>query len=59
MTLTGGGSGFFIVDTDDPRELTDFLQPCTDLVSWDVHAIYELSCHRMLDHSRQQRHAAA
>lgn len=41
--LTGGGSGFFIVDTDDPRELTDFLQPYMDSVSWDVHPIYELS----------------
>jgi hypothetical protein len=40
--LAGGGAGFMLIDTDDPRELTDILQPYMDLVSWDVHAVYEL-----------------
>lgn len=40
--LAGGGAGFMIVETDDARELTSMLEPYMDLVSWDVHAIYEL-----------------
>src|SRR5215210_1745647 len=31
--LAGGGSGFLLVETDDPRELTAFLQPYMDLMS--------------------------
>jgi hypothetical protein len=37
--LVGGGAGFLIVDYDDPRELTAFLQPYMDLMSFDVRAI--------------------
>ena len=37
--LAGGGAGFLLVDYDDPRELTAFLQPYMDLMSWDVRAI--------------------
>ena len=40
--LAGGGAGFLIVETNDPRELNQFLQPYMDLMSWDVRAIYEL-----------------
>ncbi|MBB5156043.1 DUF3303 family protein [Saccharopolyspora phatthalungensis] len=32
--LAGGGSGLLLIDTDDPHELTDFLQLYMDLVSW-------------------------
>jgi hypothetical protein len=39
--LVGGGAGFLIVDYDDPHELTAFLQPYMDLMSWDVRAITE------------------
>ena len=39
--LAGGGAGFLIVDYDDPRELTAFLQPYMDLMSFDVRAITE------------------
>ncbi len=39
--LAGGGSGFLLVDYDDPRELTAFLQPYMDLMSWDVRAVTE------------------
>jgi hypothetical protein len=39
--LVGGGAGFMIVEASE-RDLTHLLQPYMDLVSWDVHAIYEL-----------------
>ncbi len=39
--LVGGGAGFLVVDYDDPRELTAFLQPYMDLMSFDVRAITE------------------
>lgn len=39
--LVGGGSGFLVVDYDDPRELTAFLQPYMDVMSFDVRAITE------------------
>ena len=41
-SLAGGGAGFMLVETDDPRELTEILQPYMDLVNWDVHAAYEI-----------------
>lgn len=41
-TLAGGGSGFLLVEMDDPHELTAFLQPYMDLMSWDVRAVYGL-----------------
>ena len=40
--LVGGGAGFLLIDYDDPREVTAFLQPYMDLMSFDVRAIYEL-----------------
>ena len=39
--LVGGGAGFLLVDYDDPRELTRFLQPYMDLMGFDVRAITE------------------
>ena len=39
--LVGGGAGFLLVDYDDPREVTAFLQPYMDLMSFDVRAITE------------------
>jgi len=41
--LAGGGAGFLIVEYDDARELTRFLQPYMDLMSFDVRAITELN----------------
>ncbi|MBV9231805.1 MAG: DUF3303 domain-containing protein [Chloroflexi bacterium] len=38
--LAGGGAGFLLLETDDPRQVTAFLQPYMDLVSFDVHAAY-------------------
>jgi len=40
--LAGGGAGFLIVDYDDIGELTAFLQPYMDLMSFDVRAIHSL-----------------
>lgn len=40
--LASGGAGFLIVDYDDIRQLTAFLQPYMDLMSFDVRAIYQL-----------------
>jgi hypothetical protein len=40
--LAGGGAGFLLVDYDDIRELTAFLQPYMDLMSFDVRAVYQL-----------------
>ena len=39
--LAGGGAGFLLVDYDDPREVTAFLQPYMDLMSFDVRAVYQ------------------
>ena len=39
--VVGGGAGFLLVDYDDPEELTAFLQPYMDLMSFDVRAITE------------------
>ena len=30
-----------LIETDEPRELTNMLQPYMDLLSWDVHAVTE------------------
>ncbi len=40
--LAGGGAGILIVEYDDARDLTKFLQPYMDLMSFDVRAITEL-----------------
>ena len=48
--LAGGGAGFLLVDFDDPRELTRFLQPYMDLMSFDVRAIYELEYASEIEH---------
>ena len=40
--LAGGGAGFLIFDYDDVRQLTAFLQPYMDLMSFDVRAINQL-----------------
>jgi hypothetical protein len=51
--LVGGGAGFLIVDYDDPRELTAFLQPYMDLMAFDVRAIYELDYDNRIDELRK------
>ena len=51
--LAGGGSGFLIVEGDAPRELTAFLQPYMDLMSFDVRAIYQLDYNQRIEELRQ------
>ena len=51
--LAGGGAGFLIVDYDDPRELTAFLQPYMDLMSFDVRAITENDYNSRVEELRQ------
>ena len=51
--LVGGGAGFLIVDYDDPRELTAFLQPYMDLMAFDVRAIYELDYDNRIEELRK------
>ncbi len=52
-SLAGGGAGFLIVDYDDPRELSNFLQPYMDLMSWDVRAIYQNDYQQAIEHFRR------
>jgi hypothetical protein len=51
--LVGGGAGFLIVDYEDPRQLTAFLQPYMDLMSWDVRAITENDYAARIEELRQ------
>jgi hypothetical protein len=48
--LAGGGAGFMIVEAEDPRDLTTMLEPYMDLMTWDVHAIYELPYQGVVEH---------
>ncbi len=40
--LAGGGAGFLLIETETAQDLTAFLQPYMDLMSFDVRAIYGL-----------------
>ena len=50
--LAGGGAGFLIVDYDDIRQLTAFLQPYMDLMSFDVRAISQLDYENRINELR-------
>lgn len=52
--LAGGGAGFFIVDYDDPRELSRFLTPYMDLLSFDVRAIYQTDYDQAIKRAQQE-----
>ena len=51
--LAGGGAGFLLVEVGDPRDLTAFLQPYMDLMSWDVRAITENDYASRIEELRQ------
>ena len=51
--LAGGGAGFLMVEAEDPRQLTAFLQPYMDLMSWDVHAVYALDYDQQIQEFQQ------
>jgi len=57
--LAGGGAGFMLIETDEPRELTALLQPYMDLVSWDVHAVYQLAYDETIREFQQESKQAA
>jgi hypothetical protein len=52
--LAGGGAGFLLIESDDPREVTEILQPYMDLVSFDVHAAYEIANDKAVEEFRQE-----
>lgn len=51
--LVGGGAGFLIVDYDDPKKLTAFLQPYMDVMSFDVRAITENSYEQTVEEMKK------
>jgi hypothetical protein len=51
--LVGGGAGFLLVEYDDSRELTAFLQPFMDLMSFDVRGVYQLDYKARIEELRQ------
>lgn len=51
--LSGGGAGFLLVEADHPQELTAFLQPYMDLMTFDVHAVYPLDYQQQINELRQ------
>jgi hypothetical protein len=53
-SLAGGGAGFLLVDYDDPRELSRFLTPYMDLLSFDVRAIYETKYDEAIRRAQQE-----
>jgi hypothetical protein len=57
--LAGGGAGFLIVDYDNLAELTNFLQPYMELMSFDVRAIYELDYTSRIEELRKVAGASA
>ncbi len=50
--LVGGGAGFLLVNYDDPQELTAFLQPYMDLMSFDVRAVTQNAYAETIEHLR-------
>ena len=57
--LAGGGAGFLLVEYDDPRELSDFLAPYMDLMSFDVRAVYQNDYKRAITQFRKDLKALA
>jgi hypothetical protein len=50
--LAGGGAGFMLVEYETPQELTAFLQPYMDVVSFDVHAAYPVEFEKLIKELR-------
>ncbi len=51
--LVGGGAGFLLVDYNDPKEITAFLQPYMDVMSFDVRAVTENSYDATVEEMRK------
>ena len=52
--LAGGGAGFLLIETDNPREINEMLQPYMDLMAWDVHAVYPVNYEAMISSSADE-----
>jgi hypothetical protein len=52
--LAGGGAGFLLIETNDPSELNEILEPYMDLVSFDVRAVYEMPYQEAVNSLRQK-----
>ena len=48
-----GGAGFVILETDDPRQVNEFLRPSMHLMSWDVRALIPFDYEEDLAEFRQ------
>jgi hypothetical protein len=57
--LAGGGAGFLIVEYTDATELTAFLQPYMDLMSFDVRAITPVDYEKRVTELRQVAQTAS
>jgi hypothetical protein len=55
--IVGGGAGFLLLETNDPQEVNDLLQPYMDLMSWDVRAVNTLDYRSAIDRFRQMPQA--
>jgi len=51
--LVGGGAGYLLIDCADPHEVTAFLQPYMDLMSFDVRGVYQLDYQERIQELRQ------
>jgi hypothetical protein len=51
--LVGGGAGFLLVEANDPRDVTAFLQPYMGLMSFDVRAVYALDYNQRIEELRK------
>lgn len=57
--LVGGGAGFLIVEYDNPKELTAFLQPYMDIIRFDVRAVTENSYEETIEEMRKVARATS
>ena len=51
--LAGGGAGYLLIEAERPEDITAFLQPYMDLMSWDVRAVYQLDYKRQIEELRK------
>ena len=54
----GGGSGFLLVESDEPREVSAFLTPYRDLMEFEVHGVFEVSYDAAIQGLRQSEQLA-
>ena len=53
--LAGGGAGFLLIDTEDPRQLNQVLEPYMDLMAWDVHGVYQLEYNQAIQEFKEMQ----